>query len=59
MTTRRPQRGFRARADGAALRAALRGARPGEGCGRRCGAVVVRGDRGGVGKGIPPDGGRT
>ncbi len=55
VTARRAQRGFRRGTGGAGLR----GARPGEGCGRRRGAAVVRGDRGGVGKGIPPDGGRT
>ncbi|MFB7933049.1 hypothetical protein ACFC4C_28500 [Streptomyces sp. NPDC056039] len=56
MSARMPQRGFRRRTGGAGLR----GRRPEEGgCGRRCEAVVVRGDRDGVGKRTPPDDGRT
>ncbi|MFJ8465749.1 hypothetical protein ACIRDZ_17940 [Streptomyces swartbergensis] len=51
VTTRKPQRGFRRRTGGAGLREA----RAGEGCG----AAVDREDRGGVGKGTPPDDSRT
>ncbi|GHD15257.1 hypothetical protein GCM10010313_42670 [Streptomyces violarus] len=56
VTARMPQRGFPRRTGGAGLR----GCRREEGgCGRRCGAAVVREDRGGVGKRTPPDDGRT
>ncbi|GAB2872713.1 hypothetical protein GCM10027074_45460 [Streptomyces deserti] len=51
VTARMAQRGFPRGTGGRAGRR--------DGCGRRCGAGWGRGDRGGVGKGTPPDDGRT